>query len=86
METILIDLKRSLELDTDRLPFTGDSGFYGEPLFVVSRATIRDMQDAEDLIAAITAIPAYFTDNILNMQRGIGNGICRAQRSAGDLH
>ena len=67
------DLRR-MKLDPDRLPFTGDSGFHTSPTFAISNANIRSKQDAEDLIAQISAIPAYFEQNIANMRRGIATG------------
>lgn len=74
LEAILTSQAYRLRLDPDRLPFTGDSGFHTEPSFVISRARIRHTQDAENLIARIHAIPAYFDANIINMQRGISTG------------
>lgn len=74
LETILISQTSRLQHDPDRLPFTGDSGFHTEPSFVISRAHIRSTQDAEDIIARIRAIPAYFDDHIVNMRRGISTG------------
>lgn len=74
LETILASQAYRMRLDPDRLPFTGDSGFHTEPSFVISRARIRNIQDAEDLVARIRAIPAYFDDNITNMRRGIATG------------
>jgi len=74
LETILTSKVARLRLDPDRLPFTGDSGFHTEPSFVISRARIRNEMDADDLIARINAIPAYFETNIVNMRRGISTG------------
>ena len=67
------DLRR-MKHDPDRLPFTGDSGFHTRPTFVVSNANLRHKQDAEDLITQISAIPAFFEQNIANMRRGIATG------------
>lgn len=74
LETILTSQASQQRLDPDRLPFVGDSGFHGEPNFVISRARIRNTQDAEDLILRISAIPAYFESNTVNMRRGIKTG------------
>ena len=74
LEVILSSQIGDLRQDPDRLPFTGDSGFHSEPTFTISRARIRDQQDAEDLIEHITGIPAYFDANIANMRRGIATG------------
>ncbi|MEL7452768.1 MAG: DUF885 domain-containing protein [Pseudomonadota bacterium] len=71
LESILISQINIAALDPDRIPFTGDSGFHSEPVFVVGRARIRNRQDAEDLIARISAIPAYFDANMVNMRRGM---------------
>lgn len=74
LETILYSQMRRMGLDPDRLPFTGDSGFHTEPSFVIARSRIRHLMDAQDLIARIDAIPAYFDDHIANMRRGIATG------------
>ncbi len=60
--------------DPDRIPFTGDSGFHSEPVFVIGRAHVRNLADAEDLIARIGGIPAYFEAHVQNMRRGIATG------------
>ena len=74
LEVLLSSQIDNLRQDPDRLPFTGDSGFHTEPTFTISRARIRDEQDAEDLIAQIMGIPAYFEANVENMRRGISTG------------
>lgn len=74
METILASKVARMQLDPDRLPFTGDSGFHSEPSFVIGRARIRSVEDSQDLIARIAGIPAYFEANIANMRRGIETG------------
>ena len=75
LETILIAQVRGLEHDLLRVPFTGDSGFHSEPTFVIGRTRLRNVADAEAVIARIDAIPAYFDDNIANMRRGLASGL-----------
>ena len=74
LEVILISQVKHLEQDTLRIPFTGDSGFHSEPAFVIGRTRLRNVEDADAVIARIDAIPAYFDANIANMRRGIATG------------
>ncbi len=61
-------------LDTARIPFTGDWGFFAAPGYTAmrTRATTRDQ--AEAWIARLNDLPRYFEDHILNMRRGIDSG------------
>lgn len=74
LESILTSKVRRLGLDPDRIPFTGDSGFHSEPGFEIGTVRVRNIADAEALIARINAIPGYFESNIENMRRGIASG------------
>lgn len=65
---------RAETLDTARVPFTGDWGFQGEPIFAAMRVRIRSVDDAEAWIARLEDIPRYFADHVENMRRGIETG------------
>ncbi len=71
MDAILTSKIARLAHDPDRIPFTGDSGFYSLPGFVLRSARITDREDADTLLYLIAAIPAYIEANIQNMRRGL---------------
>ncbi len=65
------------EIDVERIPFTGDSGFQAAPLYAAAAAggALRSADDAEALIRLIADTPRYFEQNIANMRRGIETGV-----------
>ncbi|MEM9669562.1 MAG: DUF885 domain-containing protein [Pseudomonadota bacterium] len=75
LESLLTSVVAANAFDPDRVPFTGDFGFYSEATFVIGRARIRSQADADDLIARIDAIPAWFDQHIANMRRGMATGV-----------
>jgi uncharacterized protein (DUF885 family) len=60
--------------DLARIPFTGDSGFYLDPVFAATRTRVTDVASAEAWIARVNAIPDHFAQHIDNMRRGIATG------------
>ncbi|MEM7661382.1 MAG: DUF885 domain-containing protein [Pseudomonadota bacterium] len=74
LESLLISDVATQSFDPARIPFTGDFGFHSEAAFVIGRARIRSISDAEDLIARVEALPAWFDQHIANMRRGIATG------------
>lgn len=60
--------------DLSRIPFTGDSGFYLEPVFAATRTRVTDVASADAWIARVNAIPDHFAQHIANMRRGIETG------------
>ncbi|MEM6410732.1 MAG: DUF885 domain-containing protein [Pseudomonadota bacterium] len=75
LESLLTSEVATQSFDPDRIPFTGDFGFYSEAVFVLGRARIRSLDDAEDLIARLESLPAWFDQHIINMRRGIATGV-----------
>lgn len=74
LRQILTDRVAIAALDEARVPFMGDSGFHSAPLYSISRAQIRTHDDAEALIARMSAIPAWLEQNTDNMKRGVETG------------
>ncbi len=62
------------ELDTDRIPFTGDSGFHSSPVFAAARARLRDPKEADAYVSRLRDTPRFFEQNIANMRRGLRTG------------
>ena len=58
-------------LDTARIPFVGDWGFFAEAPFTAMRTRANTRAKAEAWIARLNDLPRYFEDHIANMQRGI---------------
>jgi len=75
LESLLTSQVSLSAFDPDRIPFTGDFGFYSEATFVIGRARVRSLSDAEDLLARLNALPAWFDQHIVNMRRGIATGV-----------
>ncbi|MEO0883540.1 MAG: DUF885 domain-containing protein [Pseudomonadota bacterium] len=75
LESLLLSEVATGAFDPARVPFTGDFGFHSEATFVIGRARIRSLNDAEDLIDRLNALPSWFDQNIANMRRGIATGI-----------
>lgn len=62
------------ELDSARIPFTGDWGFHAEPVFAALQARLETAEDVEAWIDRVADLPRYFADHTQNMQRGIETG------------
>ena len=61
-------------LDTARIPFTGDWGFFAAPSYTAMRTRLTKRDQAEAWIARLQDLPRYFDDQIANMRRGIATG------------
>lgn len=61
-------------LDTARIPFTGDWGFFAAPNYTAMRTRVTTRAQAEAWIARLNDLPRYFDDQISNMRRGIDTG------------
>lgn len=62
------------ELDSARIPFTGDWGFHAEPIFAALQLRFQSRQDVEAWIARLEDLPRYFADHQKNMRRGVETG------------
>jgi uncharacterized protein (DUF885 family) len=60
--------------DQDRIPFTGDEGFFVSPLYDSETTPIRTEADAAAWIARMRALPAYYDRETANMRRGLATG------------
>ncbi|MEO0608191.1 MAG: DUF885 domain-containing protein [Pseudomonadota bacterium] len=61
-------------LDTARIPFTGDWGFFAAPSYTAMRTRLTTRAQAEAWTARLYDLPRYFDDQIANMRRGIATG------------
>jgi uncharacterized protein (DUF885 family) len=60
-----------LTFDLPRIPFENDSGFHTLLDYLARTTTIGSRDDAEAWIARLEAAPAYYEQNLANLQRGI---------------
>lgn len=58
----------------ERIPFIADSGFHSGLLRAADGVSFRSLQDYEDYLERLRAIPAYVEQHIRNMQAGITDG------------
>jgi len=62
------------QYDTQRAPFSNDSGFFSTPLYVASSTRPSNVEEAEHWIARIEDLPRYLNENIYWMRQGIEAG------------
>ena len=62
------------ELDTARIPFTGDSGFHTSPIHAAMQVRVKNAEEAWAWVDRLNDMPRYFSQHIENMQRGIRSG------------
>ena len=62
------------ELDTARIPFTGDSGFHTSPIHSAMQVRIKNAEDAWAWIERLNDMPRFFAQHTENMRRGIKTG------------
>ncbi len=74
MERSIQDGLSLASFDTERLPFSADSGFYQTPDFVARTTTIRSAQDADAWLARLDALPDFYNVELANARRGIATG------------
>jgi len=60
-----------LTFDLPRIPFENDSGFHTLLDYLARTTTIGSRDDADAWIARLAATPAYYEQNLANLQRGI---------------
>lgn len=60
-----------LTLDLPRIPFENDSGFHTLLDYLARTTTIGSRDDADAWLARLGAAPAYYEQNLINLQRGI---------------
>jgi uncharacterized protein (DUF885 family) len=74
LKRLLADEISADELDTARIPFTGDWGFQAAPVFAALRLRLRTEDEAEAWVQRLNDVPRYFAENRINMARGITTG------------
>lgn len=60
--------------DEGRMPFSNGQGFFRVPGGVANTTLIRDRIDAENWLARLENVPAFYDAQITNMRRGIKSG------------
>lgn len=60
-----------LTFDLPRIPFENDSGFHTLLDYLARTTTIGSRDDADAWLARLEATPAYYEQNLVNLQRGI---------------
>lgn len=74
LKRLLADEISADELDTARIPFTGDWGFQAAPVFAALRLRLKTEEEAEAWVQRLNDVPRYFAENRINMARGITTG------------
>lgn len=74
LKRLLADEISADELDTARIPFTGDWGFHAAPVFAALRLRIKSEADADAWVQRLNDVPRFFAENRVNMARGITTG------------
>lgn len=67
-------MREALSFDEERMPIISGEGFFMEPDYAATVTVIRNARDAENWIARLEAIPAYFAVETANMRRGMESG------------
>lgn len=57
-----------------RIPFVSDSGFFSNVTFAFERARLRTLEDYENYIARLEALPLWFDEHTANMRQGLEDG------------
>lgn len=70
--------QRLAPFDVARLPFTNDSGFFSDIIYLARQTRFERPADYEAYAARLTQIPHYFSQNKDNMRRGIETGFTGA--------
>ncbi|MBB5685982.1 DUF885 domain-containing protein [Sphingobium boeckii] len=71
----LIDWRiEGLDFDERRFAFVAHEGFYNTPYAAARGLVLHDEAEARDWIARLRDVPAYFTEQRANLERGIATG------------
>ena len=73
-EFVLSHRVRSAVYRGYRIPFVSDSGFFSNITFVFERAPLRTLEDYENYIARLAALPGWFAEHTANMRQGLEDG------------
>ena len=70
--------QRLAPFDEARIPFTNDSGFFNNVLYLARQTRFEKLSDYEAYASRLTELPAYFAQHKENMRRGINSGFTAA--------
>ena len=68
-----------------RIPLISDSGFYDSMLHYSRIASLKTVEDAENYIERLKAVPTYFAQHIQNMQLGMQDGFVMPREIIGGV-
>ncbi len=68
-----------------RVPMVSDSGFFSNILFVFQRAPKRTLEDLENYIARLEALPGWFDAHMANMKTGLEEGFTMPRAILGKI-
>ncbi len=68
-----------------RIPLLSDSGFYDSMLHYSRIASLKTVEDAENYIERLKAVPTYFAQHIQNMQLGMQDGFVMPREIIGGV-
>ena len=75
---VLKQKKLMFPYDNDRVPFTNDSGFFNEMIYISRQTKFDVIDDYEAYISRLAKLPRYFEEHKKNMRRGIDTGFTAA--------
>lgn len=64
----------AFRFDEGRMPFSNGQGFFRALGNTANTTTIRNQADAENWLARLAAVPAFYDAHIANMRRGLKDG------------
>ena len=70
--------QRLAPFDEARLPFTNDSGFFNNVIYLARQTQFEKASDYEAYAARLTRLPRYFSQHKTNMRRGMETGFTAA--------
>ena len=73
-EFVLSHRVRSAVYADYRIPFVSDSGFFTNITFTFERARLKTIEDYENYIARLEALPGWFEEHTANMRQGLEDG------------
>lgn len=68
-----------------RIPLLSDAGFYEDMIHFSRIAAIRDVEDANNYISRLNALPSYFDQHMDNMRLGIKDGFVMPKEILGGI-
>ncbi len=69
-----------VDFDTDRMPFTNDSGFFNMMSYVSRQTNFKTVDDYEAYAARLSELPRYFDQHTENMRRGMATNYTASEQ------